>query len=158
MKIEGSYKVSAPRARVWQALLDPEVLGRAMPGCEKLKPNADGCFNAEISIGVAAVKGKYHGQVRILDPVVPERYRLSVEGQGKSGFMKGEGMLTLIEQGPETIINYSGDVQVGGVVASVGQRLILSAAKQIVNHFFSTFAKQVQQPSSQPASAANAQS
>ena len=157
MKIEGSYKVSAPRARVWQALLDPEILGRAMPGCEKLVPNGDGSFHAEMSIGIAAVKGKYHGRVRILDPVPPEHYRLSVEGQGTGGFMKGEGTLTLVEQGPETVINYSGDAQVGGVVAGVGQRLILGAARQIVNHFFSTFSKQIQQPSSEPAPAANAQ-
>ena len=157
MKIEGSYKVSAPRARVWQALLDPAILGRAMPGCEKLEPNSDGSFHAELAIGIAAVKGRYHGHVRILDPSPPERYRMSVEGQGTGGFMKGEGTLSLVEQGPETVINYSGDAQVGGVVASVGQRLILGAAKQIVNHFFSAFAKQLEQPSSQSATSAKAQ-
>lgn len=150
MKLEGTYKIPAPREIVWQGLMNPEVLARAMPGCEKLEPNADGSFHAELSVGIAAVKGKYHGRIEILDAVHPERYRMKVEGQGTGGFLKGEGILTLNEASGETVISYSGEAQVGGIIASVGQRLVQGAAKQIVNHFFELFSKQIAQPASQP--------
>jgi carbon monoxide dehydrogenase subunit G len=152
MKIEGHYTVSATREVVWQQLLNPEALARAIHGCQKLEPNPDGSYHAELSVGIAAVKGKYRGRIEILDPVPLEHYRMKVDGQGTGGFLKGEGTIRLADAGAETLINYSGDAQVGGVIASVGQRLIQAAAKQIVAHFFETFAKQI--ASSQPPSAA----
>lgn len=145
MRIEGTYIISAPRQTVWQHLMNPDSLARSMPGCEKLVPNSDGSYHAELKIGISAVKGNYHGRVEILDSVAPERYRMRVEGQGMGGFVKGEGMLTLAEDGAAgTKIVYAGDAQVGGVIANVGQRLILAAARQMVNHFFRQFSQQVQ--------------
>lgn len=144
MKIEGAYTVSAPRETVWQHLLDPEVLGRALPGCEKLEPSPDGSFRAELKVGLAAVKGSYHGRVEILDAVPPEHFRMKVEGQGTGGFLKGEATLTLVDDAAgKTVIQYSGEAQVGGIIASVGQRLVLGAARQIVNQFFEAFARNI---------------
>lgn len=147
MKIEGSYTVSAPRDIVWKNLMNPEVLARALPGCEKLEPSPDGGFHAQMKVGIGAVKGTYRGRVEILEPLPPERLRMRVEGQGTGGFLKGEGTLEFSEQGGGTIIHYSGDAQVGGVIASVGQRLVLGVAKQIVNQFFEAFAEQVRRAS-----------
>ena len=150
MKIEGTYVIPAPREAVWQHLMNPDTLARSIPGCEKLVPNSDGSYQAEMKIGISAVKGSYHGRVEVLDTVAPERYRMRVEGQGKAGFVKGEGTLTLLDDGAAgTRISYTGDAQVGGVIANVGQRLIQAAARQIVNHFFQQLAKQVRLPQSQ---------
>ncbi len=144
MKIEGTYVIPAPRETVWQHLMNPDTLARSLPGCEKLVPDAEGSYHAEMKIGISAVKGSYHGRVEVLDAVAPERYRMKVEGQGTGGFVKGEGTLTLSDDGAAgTKISYTGDAQVGGVIANVGQRLIQAAAKQMVNHFFQQFAKQV---------------
>lgn len=143
MKIEGNHKIPAPRNVVWRGLLDPAVLARAVPGCEKLEAQPDGSYRAEMSVGIAAVKGKYHGRIEILDPVPPERYRMKVEGQGTGGFVKGEGVLTLAEQGGETVVSYSGEAQVGGIIANVGQRLLQGAARQIVSRFFEAFAREI---------------
>ncbi len=146
MKIEGSFKVPAPRAAVWEKLLDPQVLARAMPGCEKLELSPEGGYRADLKIGIASVKGSYRGRIEILDPVPPERFRIRVEGQGSGGFLKGEGILSFVDAESETTINYSGEAQVGGVVASVGQRLVLAAAKQIVNQFFGQFSREFKPP------------
>jgi uncharacterized protein len=127
-------------------LLDPEVLSRALPGDGKLEPNSDGSFHAELKVGIAAVKGTYHGHIQILDAVAPEHYRMRVEGQGAGGFVRGEGTLTLSQNGAgATVIAYAGDAQVGGVIANVGQRLMQGAAKQIVGKFFLEFSKQLQE-------------
>jgi carbon monoxide dehydrogenase subunit G len=145
MKIEGTYVISAPRDVVWRHLMNPEVLARSLPGCEKLVPNSDGSYHAELKISIAAVKGSYRGRVEILDPTPPERYRMKVQGQGTNGFVKGEGTLTLSDDGAAvTNISYSGDASVGGVIASVGQRLIHAAAHQLANHFFQELSRQVQ--------------
>lgn len=144
MKLEGTYTVPASRETVWQHLMNPESLGRALPGCEKMEPNPDGSFQAELKVGIAAVKGTYHGRVEILDVVPPERYRMKVEGKGTGGFLKGEGTLALSGDARETVITYSGEAQVGGIIAGVGQRLMLGAAKQIVNQFFEALARQIQ--------------
>ena len=147
MKIEGTHTIPASRDIVWQHLMNPETLARSLPGCEKIEPNADGSFDAELKVGIAAVKGAYHGRIEILDPAPPERYRMKVEGKGRGGFLKGEGTVTLSDAEPaSTQISYAGEAQVGGVIASVGQRLLQAAARQIVNQFFQAFAKQVQAP------------
>lgn len=143
MTLEGTYKISAPRDLVYKQLMNPDVLSHALPGCEKLTPNPDGSFSAQLKIGIAMMKGTYQGRVEILDAVAPERFRMLVEGKGSGGFMKGEGTLTLTEEGGETLITYTGEAQVGGLIASVGQRMILGAAKQNVTQFFQEFAKQI---------------
>lgn len=142
MKIQGSSRIPAIREKVWERLLDPNVLARSLPGCEKLETNPDGSYAAEMRIGVAAVKGTYKGRVEILDAVPPEHFRLKIEGQGTGGFLHGEGTLALAAEGAETVIHYAGEAQVGGLVASVGQRLVLLAAKQIANQFFGAFARE----------------
>ena len=144
MKLEGTYTVPAPRDLVWQHLMNPQTLARALPGCEKMEQNADGSFGAELKVGIGAVKGTYQGRVEILDPVPPECFRMKVEAKGSGGFVQGEATLSLAENAGGTEITYSGEAQVGGLIASVGQRLIQSAARQSLNQFFQTFAKQVQ--------------
>ena len=144
MKLEGTYRIPAPREIVWQQLMNPQVLARAMPGCEKLERSPDGCFRAELKLGIASIKGTYQGRIEILDPLPPERYRIKVEGKGTGGFVNGEATITLADGAGETVVSYTGEAQVGGLIASVGQRLMLGAARQVVNQFFQAFAAQVQ--------------
>jgi uncharacterized protein len=146
MKMEGIYQILAPRKIVYEQLLDPEKLSQALPGCEKLVPNGDGSYHTEMKVGIAAIKGSYHGRVEIFDRVPHEHFRIKVNGQGKGGFLKGEGTLTLADadSGTETTVHYSGEVQIGGVFASVGQRMIQAATKQILHQFFQALAKQIQ--------------
>lgn len=145
MKIQGSYKVPAPPEAVYRQLLDPEALAQALPGCEKLT-EYDACsYDAEMCVGIAAVKGTYQGRVEILDQKPPERFRMRVNAHGKGGFLKGEGEIVLSGSGDETTVSYSGETQVGGMIAAVGQRMIQAASRQIVSQFFQAFAKQIQQ-------------
>lgn len=151
MKLEGNYKLAAPRSVVYEKLLDPKTLARTLPGCERLEPNPDGSFRAEMKIGIAAVRGHYRGRVEILDAKPPESFRMKVDGQGAGGFVKGEGTLALEESGEEeTTLTYSGDVQVGGTIAGVGQRLMQAAARQIISQFFEAFANQLPQKPTPP--------
>ena len=136
MKLEGTHYLNAPRDRVYEALVDPEVLQRCIPGCERLEKTAENTYSATIRTGIGAIKGVFTGTVRLEDMRPPEHYRIVVEGKGAPGFLKGSGNLDLEEQGEGTLIRYTGDLQLGGTLASVGQRMIQASAKMMASQFF----------------------
>ena len=136
MKIEGSYTFKAPREKVWRALLDPKVMAECMPGCDGLKEIGPDQYEATMKIGVASVKGNYKGKVSVKDKRPPEHYVLSGEGSGGPGFMQGEVAIDLEERGAETVLTYSTDAKVGGLIAGLGQRMVGGVAKMIVEQFF----------------------
>ena len=136
MKIAGTYTLNAPRELVWNLLIDPDVLSRCVPGVQSLETTAGTSYKLVLKTGVGAIKGVYTGAIRLEDQREPEHYKMIVDGKGAAGFVKGVGELDLVEQGDETAINYSGDVSVGGTIASVGQRLILTSAKMMTAQFF----------------------
>ena len=144
MKIEGTYTFQAPQERVWEVLNNPEYLQKALPGCEKLEETEPGKFDFYLKIGIAAVKGKYKGKMEIADPQPPNKVRLVGEGKGLPGYVKGEAVISLTTQGNETQVAYDGDVQVGGLLAGIGQRMIGGVAKMMLEHFFKNVEKVLQ--------------
>lgn len=143
MKLEGSYTFDAPRDLVWEMFFDPEVLARTMPGCEKLDRIGDTSFEGRMRVQVGPVQGIFKGTVVLSDLQKPESYHMQVDGQGPSGFMKGEGDIQLEENDDGTVMHYVGEAQVGGRIAQVGQRLMDSSARAIVKQSLDNLAKQV---------------
>ena len=136
MKLEGTHQIEAPRERVYQSLVSPEVLQRCIPGCERLEQTGENVFAATIRAGVGSIKGVFNGTAKLEDLRAPEHLRIVVDGKGSPGFLKGSGDLDLEQQDTFTNVKYAGDVQVGGTIASVGQRMILSTAKMMAAQFF----------------------
>ena len=136
MKIEGKQQIHAARTRVYDALINPEILQRTIPGCERLEKTGDNQFAATIRTGVGSIKGLFNGTVRLEDLREPEHFRMVVEGKGAPGFLKGSGNLDLVEDGDHTSVSYTGDVQIGGTIASVGQRMIQGTVKMMATQFF----------------------
>lgn len=136
MEITGSYSFAAPRERVWNLMLDPGAIASCIPGCEQLEPDGENRYRARITLGLSAIVGTYDGIVVISDRVEHQSYKLSVEGQGKPGFVKGDAAITLVSDGALTIVNVAGTVQTGGAIARMGQRLIGAAAKMMQDKFF----------------------
>lgn len=144
MKVEGSYTFAAPRDVVWPMLLDPEVLANVMPGCEELKEVGENQYVGVLKIKVGPVQGKFNGEVTLTDIAAPNSYNMVVDGKGPAGFVKGDGGLRLEEEGSTTIMHYSGDAQVGGRIASVGQRLLDTSAKAIIRQSLDGLNQQVE--------------
>jgi uncharacterized protein len=136
VKIEGSSDIPAPRERVWAAFLDPAVLARALPGCEGLEATGPGEYKAKMKIGVAAIKGTFEGKVRLFDLEPPNRYKMALEGSGGPGFVRGEASMELSDVDGGTRVTYSADAQVGGLIASVGQRMLGGVSKMMLDQFF----------------------
>jgi carbon monoxide dehydrogenase subunit G len=136
VKLAGTHELEATRERVYQSLVNPEVLQRCIPGCERLERTGDNTFSATIRAGVGSIKGVFNGNVRLEDLREPEHFRMVVDGKGPPGFLKGSGDLDLVQDGAITKVQYAGDIQVGGTIASVGQRMILGTAKMMAVQFF----------------------
>ena len=136
MKIEGEYTFGAPRQQVWNLLQDPAALSRALPGVERFEQVGPREYEATIRAGVAAVRGTYHGRIRMADLQPPERYALIANGQGSTGTFEATAQIVLAEQDGRTQLRYDADAQVGGAVAGVGQRMLGGVAKLMANQFF----------------------
>ncbi len=144
MKIEGTQKLNATRERVYTALTDPEILKRCIPGCESLEKTDENTYAATLKAGVGAIKGTFKGEVRLEDMRPPEHYRIVVDGKGVVGFAKGSADFDLEEQDGSTLIKYSGDLQIGGTIAGVGQRMIQGAARMMASRFFTSLGVEAQ--------------
>ena len=144
MKITGSHTLHLPRERAYQALQDPLILARCMPGCESLVKTGEDEYAMKMKMALAAVAGQFDGRIKIADANRPASFKLLVEGKGKIGHMKGEGLLTLTEpDAASTLVSFEGDVNVGGTIAAVGQRLIDTTAKMMIKRFFDKLAETV---------------
>ena len=144
MKMEGEVLVNSPREKVWGMLNDPEVLKKHMPGCESLEETEMDKFEAVITIRIGSIKGTYRAKINILNKKPPESYTLKIEGSGKPGFVKGEGDIHLEDRGNMTLLKYSGDLQVGGLIARVGQRIIGGITKNLTKKFFQDVAAEAE--------------
>jgi carbon monoxide dehydrogenase subunit G len=136
MKIEGSSDIPAPREKVWAAFLDPDILAQALPGCEKLEAIGPNEYKATMKVGVAAIKGTFEGKVKLSDLEPPNRYRMAVEGSGGPGFVRGDAGMEMSDVDGGTKVSYDADVQVGGLIASVGQRMLGGVTKMMLDQFF----------------------
>jgi carbon monoxide dehydrogenase subunit G len=134
MKLAGEYVFDGPREEVWELVRDPQALAGALPGTQSLAQVSENEYEGTMNLRVGPVAGVFAGRVVISEEVPPESYTLSVEGKGSPGFANGTGRVRLIEQEDgTTLMEYEGDVQVGGRLASVGQRLIESVSKSMTH-------------------------
>jgi len=140
MKISGSYTLPTSRERAWVLLQDPQALADCMPGCEQLVLAGENEYEMKLKMAISSIQGLFTGKVRLADKNPPGSFRLIVEGNGKVGFVKGDGALALAAVEGGTEVRYDGDVQVGGLIAGVGQRLLDTTAKFIIRKFFERMA------------------
>ena len=143
MRIEGSYRFVADREAVWSALQSPDVLSHCIPGCHRFEPVGVDSYEVEAKFRIAAITGSSKGKITVTDKAHPDSYRMVVEGRGAGSSLKGEGVLTFSSEGDETVVTVAGEVFVTGIVARVGQRLMGSTSKMMMNQFFGCIQAQI---------------
>ncbi len=132
MDISGEYTFDAPQELVWQALRDPDVLASIMPGGEDFAEVGENEYAGALNMKVGPVQGKFKGNIKLTNIVEPDSYTITVDGKGAPGFVKATGHVKLSDLGEQTHMLYEGTAQVGGRIASVGQRLMDTSAKSII--------------------------
>jgi carbon monoxide dehydrogenase subunit G len=140
MRMSAERRVPASQQAVWEALNDPDVLRRSIPGCESVERIGDNEFAAAVTAKVGPVKARFQGRIVLGDIDPPRGYRLTGEGQGgAAGFAKGNATVTLEPDGDATLLKYDVEATVGGKLAQVGSRLVDAAARKFADDFFSRF-------------------
>jgi uncharacterized protein len=146
MNLEGEHLFKGPRQDVWEMIRDPEVLATALPGTQKLNKIDEQHYEGAMNVRIGPVSGAFSGKLEIADEVPPQKCTLIVEGRGAAGFAKGTGHVIFDDCGDNTtLLKYSGDMQIGGTLASVGQRMIDSVSKGMIKQAFETLDKTLEE-------------
>jgi carbon monoxide dehydrogenase subunit G len=136
VKITGSVTVPHPVPAVWDAILDPAVLVRTIPGCSRLETVGENAYAMTVTAGVAAIKGTYDGTAVLSDLVAGKSLVMRLTGAGAPGTIDATVQVGLetVEGGTE--VSYDADAVVGGMVGGVGQRMLTSVSKRMAGEFF----------------------
>ena len=141
MKLTGTYQFDANAAKGRAALTDPKSLEQCIPGCEGLKHQGNNVYEADLTVGVGPIRGKYHAKISMQDQVQNRSFRLVVQGTGATGFVNGDALITLEEINGKTTVTVDADSQAGGPIMRVGQRMMGSVGKMMMDRFFSCIQK-----------------
>ena len=133
MILSGTFTFEGPRDRVWELLQDPVVLAKALPGTKTLTQVGEDRYQGVMKVSVGPVNAaEFAVNVELKDKVAPERFAMTIDGKGGVGFTKGSATIELAEQpGPATVMTYTSDVQIGGRIAAVGQRLLETVGRMM---------------------------
>jgi len=154
MQMTGQQRIAASRQKVWEALNDPDVLRRCIPGCQSLEKEADDRLKATVEVKIGPIGARFNGAVTLSDLDPPNGYTITGEGQGGTvGFAKGGAKVRLADDAGGTLLSYEVDAQVGGRLAQLGGPIIDATAKQLAGKFFEQFG-QVVGGAAQPQAAA----
>jgi carbon monoxide dehydrogenase subunit G len=143
--IEGEERIGASVDTVWKALNDPAVLKQCIPGCQSLEMKTPTNMAATVVLKIGPIKATFNGEVNLSNLNPPHGYTIQGEGKGGvAGFAKGGADVTLEEIEPGvTLLKYAAKADVGGKIAQLGSRLIMSTSKKLAGEFFSTFSEKV---------------
>ena len=137
MKISGTSTLEAPVDKVWEAILDPAVLARCIPGCEELSTLGEDRYAMSVTAGVAAIKGTYAGEVSLADKVAPHSLTMKASGAGAPGTIDADVKVRLSpSEAGGTELSYDADASVGGAIGGVGQRMLAGVTKKMAGQFF----------------------
>jgi hypothetical protein len=151
MELTGQERIAAPRAEVWKALNDPEILKACIPGCESIELLSPTEMKARIALRLGPIKASFAGQITLSNIDPPNGYTISGEGSGGSaGGAKGSAEVRLLEDGRGSLLTYQVSSQVTGKIAQLGARLVDAAAQKLAGDFFVKFNALVQQTIASP--------
>lgn len=147
MELHCTHVFDHPQHKVWEALMDPQIIGHALPGVEELLP-VEGealAWKANAKIGIAAINGHYEGTIRMTEIQEPAQYRLTVSGEGQQSIINGTALIKLVYDADkqQTILTWDAEAHINGNLARVGQRLIKSAADMMSRRFFDGINRQI---------------
>jgi carbon monoxide dehydrogenase subunit G len=144
MQLSADYHFAKSPETVWDALMNPDVLAGCIPGCRSMEPDGPNRYRAAVDIRVGPVGGQYDAVVVLSDLDPPNSYKMSIEGSGRIGFASGRATVTLTPAGDNvTTVKVDADSQVGGAVARVGQRMMGSVARGMLDRFFTCLSESV---------------
>jgi len=139
MKLSGSYQINLEKQKVWEALNDPEILRKSIPGCEDFKKDSETEFTATATNKIGPFNASFTGNIELKEINAPNSYVIEGSGNSPVGFASGEAKVKLEDFEGGTKLFYEVEANVGGKIAQVGSRLIDMTAKKMADIFFGNF-------------------
>ena len=139
MKLSGSYQINLEKQKVWEALNDPEILKKSIPGCEEFTKESDTEFSATATNKIGPFNASFSGTIELKNINAPDSYTITGSGNSPVGFASGEAEVRLESSNDGTKLIYTVEANVGGKIAQVGSRLIDMTAKKMADVFFGNF-------------------
>jgi carbon monoxide dehydrogenase subunit G len=136
MELNATYSFDAPAEQVWTLLMDPDAVGRCLPGSKGLREVGPDRYEVELGVAVAAIAGNFTGTVAVEEKNAPHSYKLAVDGTGRQGFVKAIARISLQPDGNRTQVHVAAQADVGGMIARVGQRLLEGVARATMDKFY----------------------
>ena len=147
MQLSGEQTIAAPRPTVWEALNDPEMLARCIPGCENVVRHSETRFEATVMTKVGPLRARFTGKVEMRDVDAPAGCTIHFEGgAGSMGMAQGQSQVTLTEVAGGTLLRYQAEAAIGGKLGQIGGRLIDASAKKMADDFFGAFKTNLNPP------------
>lgn len=145
MVLEGAHDFAGTREGVWKALLDPEVIARTVPGTRQMVRVAPERYEGTMRIGIGPlVAAEFDVTVTLADVLEPERYTMRIEGLGRLGFIRGGAWVHLETNGAGTLMRFKTDLEIGGKIAAVGQRLLTSVSHLLAKQGLEAMEREVE--------------
>ena len=141
MKLSGSYQIKLEKQKVWEALNDPEILKKSIPGCEEFTKNSDTKFTATATNKIGPFNASFTGDIELKEIDAPNSYVIEGSGNSPVGFASGSAKVSLEDSDGGTKLSYTVEANVGGKIVQVGSRLIDMTAKKMSDIFFGKFSK-----------------
>ncbi len=139
MKLSGSYQINLEKQKVWEALNNPEILRKSIPGCEEFTKDSDTEFSATATNKIGPFNASFTGTIELKDINAPNSYKIVGSGNSPVGFASGEAEVKLEDHNEGTKLIYTVEANVGGKIAQIGSRLIDMTAKKMADIFFGKF-------------------
>lgn len=146
MQVKGVHTFKVTKSELWELLMDPEVLAKITPGVSKLETIDTDHYKSISDIKIGPVKGSFKGKLKVIDKIEPESFAIEMEQLSKIGNAHGTIAMKLADiESDSAELSFDGKVNLSGVIARTGQRVLSGVANTITKEVFASLEQHVEE-------------
>jgi carbon monoxide dehydrogenase subunit G len=147
MVIQEKFVVRAPIKEVWKFSMDPEQVGRCVPGCEKIERLDERTYLTVVRAGVGPIRVRFKFTSTLTEIDEPRHIHFESKGEdmGKAGSFSQTSDIDFREISEREVeVSYSSSINVVGRLATFGERVMRAQAKKMGEQFIQSFKEKIE--------------
>jgi len=148
MIIEEKFTVKAPAQKVWDFIINPELIGPCVPGLEKIDILDENTYETIVKVKVGFIKVKMKTKTVITEQEPPHHMKTVSEGKDalKAGEVYQEMTVDIREIDENTSeLSYKADVRITGKLATFGEKIMRSTTKKLSAQFINNLKQKLEE-------------